>query len=482
MRAGSREMMCLTVFYIAINTIFYINTALTPDEGNFLFTAEKMLEGHAPYKDYSTDVKPPMNYYFMSLFLAAGIDTLQILRLSALLINAVAACLIFLTASKMFGKNTGIAGAAIFMLTMSMPSMFGYAITGDRLMILFSAASIYFFASGQGRKKLTLSGVLAGMAVLSRQIAAVLIIFYIVYYAFRTEKIHAKESFRRISAIFLCFLLPIIAVAAHFFLIGALGEMLNWTTNEALNIRKDDTWMNDPGKLTSMETAYTFSVLSPLFLLSLTSFFVIITRLYRKKASRNEIFFALLLAASSYPFITVFRYVGLMIIPMSVLSAMALSEIAAFLRKGNGAYPKTLAFLSIIAVFALSLGLNAYSIHKLNTSTSSYYSDMNEVSAYIKNAVPPEEKIYVFGYNPSIYYMSDRDPPPGMYYLYPYKEHVNESEQKKTIAILTGSKVSVAVVDNSQLSKYFNPITYAYLMKEYETIHTIGSFDIIEKR
>ncbi len=470
-----KEIWIVVVAYILVNSSIYLNTGFTPDESNYIFTSEKMLEGYAPYKDYSTDVKPPLNYYIFSVLAYSG-QILQLIRMLAISMNAAASLMIYTIVTRMYSKRTALAAASIFLFIFTMPSFFGYALNGDRLMILFSAASLFFFTKEKRAKYIAASGMLAGLALLSKQTAAMLILFYFICFAAERKNIAAK--IKPAVLIVASLLIPLIIVAAHFILIGAFAEILNWTTAEALNIRKDDTWLSDPSKFTSLETIYNLSVMSPVLFLA-TAFFIAFL-LDRKRDMGSDMFFAILLAVTSYPFVAVLKYMSLMVIPLSVLSAIMIQRTMS--AKIDSLYAKILIVFPIAVLLALSLGLNSYSVYRLHSASSDYYTHMEDVSSYLKNTMEEEEMLYVFGYNPTIYHLSERDPPPGMYYLYPYKEHVNDTEQARTVEILRSSGVKTVVVDNTQQSRYFNPITYEYLENEYRKSASVGPFDILTRK
>ncbi|MBI2589894.1 glycosyltransferase family 39 protein [Candidatus Berkelbacteria bacterium] len=469
-----KEIWIVVAAYILVNSSIYLNIGFTPDESNYIFTSEKMLEGYAPYKDYSTDVKPPLNYYVFSVLAYSG-QILQLIRLLAISMNAAAALMIYMTAARMYGNRTALAAASIFLFIFTMPSFFGYAVNGDRLMILFSVASLFFFTGERKAKYIAASGMLAGLALLSKQTAVMLVLFYFICFAIERKNIAARIKPAALMAASL--LIPLIIVAAHFILMGAFAEMLNWTTSEALNIRKDDTWLSEPSKFMSLETLYNFSVMSPILFLAAAFFIAFL--LDRKRDMGSDMFFVIMLAVTSYPFVAVLKYMSLMAIPLSVLSARMVQR--AMQAKIDGLYTKILVIFPIALIFAFSLGLNSYSVYRLHSVSSDYYTHMEDVSSYLKNAMEEGEMLYVFGYNPTIYHLSDRDPPPGMYYLYPYKEHVNDMEQARTVEILRSSSVKTAVVDNTQQSRYFNPITYKYLESEYRKRVSFGPFDVLTK-
>src|SRR3989338_7494590 len=105
----------LLAVYVFLNSFMYMNIGFSSDESNFLFTTKKMQEGHPPYKDYPTDIKMPGNYYFLSMFLAVGIDNLQFFRLLAFSINCVTAIFVYFLSSKIVGEKWGITSASIFL-------------------------------------------------------------------------------------------------------------------------------------------------------------------------------------------------------------------------------------------------------------------------------------------------------------------------------------------------------------------------------
>ena len=132
----------------------------------------------------------------------------------------------------------------------------------------------------------------------------------------------------------------------------------------------------------------------------------------------------------------------------------------------------------IVLPLLLSVTLNVYSVYRLHSTYEDFYSQQMEVSDYISNITKDGDIIYVYGYVPSIYYYSGRDPPLGLYYIYPYKEHVNETEQKRTVEILKNSNVSVIALFTGQKSEENNPITYSFIVTEYNLNRTVGEFDI----
>lgn len=475
----------IALIYLAINVQIYANIGFTPDESNYLFTTKKMLEGSAPYKDYPTDVKPPGNYYFFSVFLLSGAESLQIIRLAAFAVNIASAAAFFVMVSGMFGRKISCISTALLFFAFSMPALAGYAMNGDRLMVAFSILSLLFFTKGAKRRGyFALSGVFLGLAVLSKQAAATIAVFYLAFMVVDCIKNRSApgKAAKNIFIIAAFSAIPLAAVSLHYVSMDAFGEMIHWTTGEVGKLYEGRTWLENPARLTYTETLYTFSILSPLLLISVVSFIYLALRTFRGKTCMEEIFFLMLLIFASYPFVVLFRYVTIMILPMAVLAAMGLDKIFSMTKGMDMFFLRIFASIVILGLFAASLALNSYSALKLGESYNGFYMDQVEASGYVSSISDRSEKIYVYGYIPLIYYLSGRDPPAGLYYVYPYAEHVNETEQMRTIEILKMNNVRKVVVYRGQNSRDNNPITYSYIMKEYELNRTIGDFGVYTRK
>ncbi|MDI6721163.1 MAG: hypothetical protein QMD85_02140, partial [Candidatus Aenigmarchaeota archaeon] len=64
----------------------------------------------------------------------------------------------------------------------------------------------------------------------------------------------------------------------------------------------------------------------------------------------------------------------------------------------------------------------------------------------------------------------------------PFKEHVNETEQIRTIEILKENNVRTIVLYRGQGTKDNNPVTYSYIINEYYVNYTVGDFDVLIKK
>ena len=131
---------------------------------------------------------------------------------------------------------------------------------------------------------------------------------------------------------------------------------------------------------------------------------------------------------------------------------------------------------------ALSVAVNLYSEYKLQKYRPDFFGNVLKASEYIANRTASGEKIYIFGYAEDIYFFSGRNPPVGLFYVYP-RPLTTPEEEESTIRIITNSDVKIIVVAyKEQPLKYYVPSLYGYIQKEYKLEESFGVFDIYSKK
>src|SRR3989338_7412970 len=250
----SREIKILLIIifiYILFSAAFYMNMGLSDDEGNYFFISKKFYEGHAPYKDYSAgDIKPPGNYYLIASLLGIMGRNMEMIRLVFFLVNSVSALLLFGLARKFMDKKKALMCSASFILLNILPVYDGYIMEPDRLLILFSLASIYLFRESIGKnnsmKYSMLIGIFIGMAATFKQTGAMLLIFVI--FSAALLKIKKVGSYRMLNMVFILagFLIPVSLVYAHFSYMGASQDLIRWVLIEPGNYYSGGTIFENP--------------------------------------------------------------------------------------------------------------------------------------------------------------------------------------------------------------------------------------------
>ncbi len=487
LKRSYRNLLILVIIaYLALNSILYFRVGLMPDEGNFLFTAKVMTRGYVPYKDYATDIKPPGMYYFLYPFLLVT-QNWEAIRFSVFLINALSSVVIFLLARRMYNERIALLSAIMLLVILSLPGTDGYEITADRFLVLFGALAAYsFHRSLEDRKYLILAGVFAGTAFIFKQVGTMLLAFVLLFYFLgfvknRNMK-YAKNSVLSSLLIIISFLIPVIAISLHFAYMGGLDKMAYWTTKEMFGLHKNNYIFYDfVGKIATMENAYQFSIMSIVWLFSFGMALAIFYKFMKGAAAQNEIFLVAWLAGVSYPFVVLLKYYMLMIAPMVILTSICLLEVFRFLKGRANLYVKSLMVASILILLTLSIAVNLYSEYKLQKYRPAFFENVLKTSEYISERTVPSDKVYIFGYAEDIYFFSGRNPPSGLFYVYP-RPLTTPEEEESTIKIIMDSDVKIIVVAyKEQPLKYYVPNLYGYIQKEYKMEESFGVFDVYRK-
>lgn len=489
LKRSYRNLLIIAILaYLALNSVLYFRVGLMPDEGNFLFTAKTMTQGYVPYKDYATDIKPPGMYYFLYPFLLVT-QGWEAIRFGIFLINVLSSVVIFLLARRMYSERIALLSAVMLLVILSLPGTDGYEITADRFLVLFGALAAYsFHRSLEDRKYLVLAGVFAGTAFIFKQVGIMLLAFILLFYFLdflqrnRNMK-YAKNSVLSFLLVIVSFSIPVIAISLHFAYMGGLDKMVYWTTQEVFGLHKNNYIFYDfIGKIATMENAYQFSIMSIVWLFSFGMVLAIFYKFMKGVATHNEIFLAAWLAGVSYPFVVLLKYYMLMIAPMVILTSICLVEVFRFLKGRANLYVKSLMVTSILILLALSAAVNLYSEYKLQKYRPDFFGNVLKTSGYISEITAPGDKVYIFGYAEDIYFFSGRNPPAGLFYVYP-RPITTPGEEESAIKIIMDSDVKIMVVAyKEQPLKYYVPNLYGYIQREYKLEKSFGVFDVYSKK
>jgi len=177
---------------------------LDQDGSVFAYCATTWAEGGLPYRD-AWDHKPPLTYLVYRLLFAvappSSVAVNATLRVGSGLCDAATAVLLLLLARRFFGLGVGLVAGLTYGLFTGLPVLQDEAFQPERLTVLFTAAGVLAGAAYADSRKLryaALSGLLFGLALLAKQIAApvgVVVWAWVTWEAFRAE---GKGALRRV--------------------------------------------------------------------------------------------------------------------------------------------------------------------------------------------------------------------------------------------------------------------------------------------
>lgn len=402
----------ILIFLIFFSFLYYnsFNAPWEGDEGEYAYSAWLITQGEVPYL-HSFLQKPPLiiyNYYLTNLIKPFALWPPRALAFIFTLANCL---LLALIAKKLYGKKAGWVALWISAPLLSLPHIVALPANTEKFMLLPLVGLIALFVFKQGREKqLTYfwAGVLSALAILYKPIALPPVFFLIIYWLvvnwLKTKNI--KETLKSFGLIFLGGIIITFLVLFYFIIHGAIGEM--WRQVVIYNLSYiADTRNYFPAPFFHYLSIF-FSGFWPIGLIVLGSFF------YRSKLI--YLWWSLFLV-SLLPIITTrIGHYYLLLVPFLVLlAAGTLASLLVKIKIKEEEW-KNIILTAIIAlilvVFSCFMGEQFFLkplelsdwIYGSNNNMSEAQLVANKVKAYTK----PDERIFVNGSAPQIYYFSQR--------------------------------------------------------------------------
>lgn len=123
------------MIFVAGVRIRLLNIPLERDEGEYAYSAERLLAGIPPYAE-SYDPKMPGLHLFYAVFLALFGRTAAAIRIGLLLVNLASVVLIFILGRRLAGTGAGATAAAAFAVTSLSQRVFGFTANAEPLLLL----------------------------------------------------------------------------------------------------------------------------------------------------------------------------------------------------------------------------------------------------------------------------------------------------------------------------------------------------------
>jgi len=464
----------------------YHSRGILDDEGYFMFMGKSILRGAHPYINYA-DNKPPGIWYLLAFVFKVFGNSIYITRAILYLINALSALVLYLVGKEIWNEKIGRVSALIFLIGMLIPAFDGYYVLTEPFMNLFSLLGLLLFIRANKRTLyLAASGVAMGISILFKQTAILLLIAMIVFYlckiwipANRNKK-YFGASARNVLLLLCGFVVPLIPVASYFWSIGALGQMVYYTT---MSLKGFGSTINYSSLVSDFES---FSIV---WLLSFASLLAIGYKFIQKNIDR-EIFVGIWLLLSLFPL--VLRQYGHYYIqvlpPVCLLASLFITNLIPFLipfkeifRQHD--YVRLFTLVTIIVFVCFSIVLSVSEGYQMLTSDQPSYtinSFQNEMQTafFIQSHTNTDDKILVYPYQPAIYFLSDRNPCTNLLFL--QRPPIDEKTELKLLQqiIETSPKYLVWQTDTRGSITPGLPQIDAFLGSHFRKVQSIGNFDI----
>jgi hypothetical protein len=224
------------VVVIAIR-IRLLGIPLERDEGEYAYAGQLILQGVPPYK-LAYNMKFPGTYAAYAAIMLVFGQTITVIHLGLLLVNAVTIILIFLLGRQLMNSVVGLAAGMSYAVLSVSPSVLGFAGHATHFVLLpvLSGTLLVFNSAGrQALGRLFASGLLFGIGLLMKQPAVFFALFGAIYlvcnnlpHRFRPAKIFLRTLIFSAGVI-----LPLGITCLLLWRIGVFDRFWFWTIHYA---------------------------------------------------------------------------------------------------------------------------------------------------------------------------------------------------------------------------------------------------------
>lgn len=405
------------------------------DEGEYAYAGQLMLQGIAPYEFAYTMQLPGVSAVYAGLMLVFG-QTHQGIHFGLLLINALTCWLVFALGRRLVGPFAGIAAAAFFAVTSTLPAVQGLWANAEHFVLPFSLAGIlaYFHWRSDPRARyLMLSGALLGCGILMKQHGAAFLLFVGLclgssLFVARTGQ--WQSAMRAFASLAGGAALPIALMALIVFEMGSFDKFWYWTVEYATSYAAGNSlergWLNflrNGGAIWQQATAVGLMAAAAPLCLDWSP--------ARRFASARLLLFALLSFLAVCPGLFFRPHYFILLLPAaSILAGASLNRCYLILRDftGNG-LPRALPGAVAVLIVMITLGMNQGNLlHATpdqvlhNTYGINPFSESVLIGSYLREHTEEHETIAVIGSEPQIYFYAQRKSATGHIYTYPLME------------------------------------------------------------
>lgn len=372
----------LIILFLGIQLFFLFNLQFTawPEMLSYPYLRNN---GFLIYKDMIHPYPPVLTVSLSWLYYVFGYH-LWVMKAVAWGLSVASSVMVFLI-TRYLAKKDQVALLALLFYIMLQPNLQGNMLWFDNVIVFPVLLGLYFLM----RQSLFLAGLSLSAAMLTKQTAALYLVFVIFYFVLK------KTSWKQLKHVFIGPLVLGIPLLVRLVQENALGDFLNWTLLYPLTQFK-----NFPG--------YVHTELSRGEIL--VSVFLLVPLLFLLGKNKK------LLSDKNFQILLLFLFVSILIIYPRFSFFHAQTALAVLL-VSYGYLVKDWPFKRLILFSAPTILLSFIFIQKPVLASDwqkevRFYgkADM-ELAGLISNKVRPEEKVYLLGLFSGLYAMSERFPP-----------------------------------------------------------------------
>ena len=404
---------------------------LERDEGEYAYTGQLLLLGHAPY-ELAYSMKFPGTAGVYAVFLAVFGQSPTGVHLGLICINLATVGAIFLLGRRLFDDVGGVLSASAYATLSLMPYVLGQAAHATHFVVLPTVLGALILLRALDRQSTTLisvSGCLFGLALLMKQPGLLFVIFGSVYlFCVDWRKLNLWLAIRR-NVIFLAgAIIPFAITCLALWASGIFGKFWFWTIKYA-GVYGSRVSIVEAVQIFAGEFPFILGAAWPIWLLGVIGLIVCVFT----KAVRGDngflITFAIFSLLAVCPGFYFRPHYFILLLPAVSLLAGAALMAALKLLQTKPATIQCLPLLGCAIALAWPIWTEAdflfeRTIPEANrmVNGTNPFPESIKIAEYIRSQSNPTDKIAVLGSEPQIYFYSERLSATGYIYTYPLME------------------------------------------------------------
>ncbi len=480
----------ITFLFIFVSLLFgqliYIRNFIGPDEAYYLFKAESILSGSLNQRDSWVVGGYPAFYGILSLVLFIFGDSIIYPRIILFIINGLNAVLIFKIGSFLFDEKVGKVACILFLIGVLIPTFQMYMVLTEPFMLFFGLIGIYYFLKSDDTFHLVLSGFLFSISSLCKTIGLFYIasigLFFILnlHDPQNRNKSYIISSIKKMSLITFGFIIPAFIGYLYFHHIDSVSTYFIFQAMKFIYVLEEE-----PVDITGLLKI--FISYAAIWVLSLVAIFILGYKYIRSNYNEKILFIAILFIISLYPLTS--RQYGHYFIPVLphaciLASILIINTFPKFrLKSVKETFLKRdyIQIFTITCIIGMVTSSFVYDLYLANTTVHNgriIYKEQIDTSNYIISHTLDNDSIFVFTYQPSIYYLSGRKPVANIIIF----DKFRHSEKLENEIINKLKNGNIYVITQGQYSKpsYFSNVSM-FINNTYKLETSIGIYNIYTK-
>lgn len=461
--------------------LLYLKLGLGGDEAFYLVNVNNVLSGSLSLNDPQIGINPVFNGILFLMLLIFGKSVIYP-KLILFLINSLNAILLFKIVTDFWDEKIGKVASILFLIGILIPAFESHYVLTEPFMLFFGLIGTYLFLKCENQIYLLLAGVSFSISSLCKTIGLLYVMCIGLYFIFNLRNLENQNkkyiinSIKKMSVIIFGFMLPVFIGYLYFYHINSVSAYFIFPLLRFLPEREP---LFNIFYLIKIFISY-----SIIWIFSLVTICIFGYEYINGKYSEKTLFILICFFIFLYPLSS--RQFGHYFIPIlpsaciltSICIVNSISKLKlnlieeAFLKRD---YIRTFTVICMIGMIASSFAFNLYDMNKTIKNGKTLHNEQLETSNYIKAHTSENNNIFIFDYEPSIYYLSDRKPVAANILIFD-KYRYNQTVENEIINKLKTDSIYVITAHDPKFTCFEN--LTIFVNENYQLEKSIGRFNI----